>query len=91
MVMKQPHVTPNVLAVATMTASLLLAAPGQASTPQRVAGLLPVTATRLCFIGQIRWNDALDGPVPRCPLVIATAAPAHGAVNRFAQREPSGF
>ena len=59
----------NVLAGAAVTASLLLVpsahatGPGQSPDPDPA----PEPGTRPCFIVQAQWNDALDGPQPRCP------------------------
>jgi hypothetical protein len=52
------------LAGAAVTSSLLLAsashAAGQGSPSEQTS--------RPCFIEPPRWNVALDGPLPRCPL-----------------------
>lgn len=68
------HHTLIALAGAAVTASLLFpvtagaAASGSATDPQVEPG------TRPCFIWPAQWNEALDGPVPRCPTSTSTAA-----------------
>ena len=63
--------TPIVLAGGAATAALLLSGPaagsGQEINPP------PDPGTRPCFREPPRWNEGLDGPLPRCPVV--TPAP----------------
>ncbi len=70
--MNRHHTSGIVLATA---AALLVTSPvaAAAQRPYRevvvasVATEGEVVTERLCFIGQVRWSDALAGPIPRCP------------------------
>lgn len=70
--MNRQH-TPSVLAGAAVTAALLLPLAGHAAGPGQEPDPPSDPDTRPCFMEPLRWNEALDGPLPRCPAF--TSAP----------------
>lgn len=66
--MNRQH-APIALAGVAATAALLLPFSGHAAGSGRELDPPPDPGTRQCFIEPPRWNEALDGPLPRCPVV----------------------
>ena len=62
------HHTLNLLAGAAATAALLLPFAAHAAGPGQAPEPVPDPDSRPCFIQPAQWNEALDGPVPRCPV-----------------------
>ncbi len=58
--------TLKALAGAAVSAVLLLPFTGDAAAPLQTPDPPPEPDIRQCFIEQPRWNEALDGPAPRC-------------------------
>lgn len=72
--MNRPR-TATFLTGATATIVLTLPVTGHAASPGQAATPLPEPgATRPCFMVPARWNEALDGPVPRCLAGTSTSA-----------------
>lgn len=59
--------TPIALAGVAATAALLLPYGGPAAGSGRGIDPPPDPGARPCFIEPPHWNEALDGPMPRCP------------------------
>ena len=69
--------TRTFLTGAAATIVLLLPVTGHAAGPGHAAtALSEPDATRPCFMEPARWNEALDGPVPRCLADTSTSASA---------------
>lgn len=52
----------HLIVVAAVSGSLLTSVPAQATSPTTPPLTMP------CFKEPARWNAALDGPLPRCPV-----------------------